>query len=1183
MAVVARPSTPAPRRTLRSYARNSRPVPLRATEAAGDPIVNSDEDNKSKSPITSKMTRKEMDDVWIPETPLKSKPSGDVHSESIQKVPVPSAAPTPSPALTPSPERDLVEVPAQKKSDLSDASVLDVSQRVTRIQGRNGNENITTKQPSSSGLSRPQAEVEKRVTRSRSKYGFRRVANNTQGTSRAILVTDDDDDDDEVISTPVPHRSRKRLQRNAPTSDDDVQEVKTPSPDKRRRTRSTSKLDKQLPEDPADNLELQAILSNAVDEASTTKMIMEWGTKEGRAKLRKLYGSHDDDEENVRRSKRITRNAAELNDTGNETESDEEALSVRKKRKKRKAASAQVSTDDSDPEESLFESPATRARRNANGVRTRRQIASIAKKQRPMRTKSKSVPLPKVGGLLRSRLKSRKVLSAQSARRSSKRSRETESHDDNKSHPKLRRSKRRLARRGASARSTYAEDETDTDNKHDKDFQNLDDTIKQLSDLDDESEGEEVVAMELEEVEESVGSEEDDDEVEEVISEEGEDDDDDDDDDEDVESEDLFEDKDEIRRPRSRRKMNGRRKRTRPRNIFQAQGDALTAQEQQERLDFLVQQSATIAKDLHVAMAAQSGKHSDEMKNVNEHGQSDKTVNEKEEEAFVPPTGENCTLQPHQNEGIKWLLMLDAQGLNAILADEMGLGKTIQAISFLASLVISGSRGPHLVIAPRNVCAHWAEEVKKFYAGQITVVTHLGTADERFENLEHVLREDAFDIMVTSYELAARDLFSKKRREGFPSYSSLLRAFRNVEFEYLVVDEAHRLKNDNSKINIGIRNYAKAQRRLLLTGTPLSNNLRELWSLMNVLNPQIFSSKATFETWFSAPFSSKLDKKNAKVGLTAAEKSVIVDRLHTVIRPFFRRRVRADVCPTFTSADEVVIRCPMSSLQKALMLHLQQRATAKDAGLNNVVMAMRRVSNHPYIVSRALYDTYDSQVTPRIVASSGKFAFLYYALPRLLAGDHRVLIFSQFREVLDFLEDLMELLHIKFSRLDGMTSADARSSGLAEFNREGSDIPVFLLTTRAGGVGLNLQTADTVILFDSDWNPSADLQAVSRIQRIGQKKTVHILRLVTDRSVDDLIVEAARHKMKTQQVAVGAGKFHTSHGAALDQRMRQRDLEQLFQKLEVINYNEIDCSSAIAGAENGPFANWGGVPTRCLY
>lgn len=673
-----------------------------------------------------------------------------------------------------------------------------------------------------------------------------------------------------------------------------------------------------------------------------------------------------------------------------------------------------------------------------------------------------------------------------------------------------------------------------------------------------------------------VEDEDDSDEMEIEGMEEG-DDDEDDEEDEDDDYEDRAWKEDFKRRQIKRRgRRNVRRKRTQPRDVFRTEGEFLTAREQKERLDFLVKQSEEIANHLHDAMGDTSKKPSGTSENVGgtkadasgDHRDAS-SIPARKEEQFVPPSGSGCELQPHQKAGVDWLLTLDSQGLNAILADEMGLGKTIQAVSFLASLVVSGSRGPHLVVAPKSVCQHWADEVRKWYPKELSVVTHIGKS-ERLEKLKYILEEDNFDILITSFDHALIDLFTKKRRPNLSwEHVQVLRAFRKVEFEYLIVDEAHRLKNDVSKTNIAIRGYDLAQRRLLLTGTPLSNNLQELWSLMNVLNPRIFSSKATFETWFSAPFASKT-KKRAKVSLTPAEQSVVVDRLHSVIRPFFRRRVRADVCPSFTSADEVIIRCPLSALQKAVLSHLQRRAKASEVGITNAIMGMRAASNHPYIFSEALYDSFDSKAREKMVVSSGKFVFLHYALPWLVTNGHRVLIFSQFKRVLDFIEDLLILLEIKFKRLDGETSSDDRTNALYDFNREGSDIPVFLLTTRAGGVGLNLQTADTVILFDSDWNPSADLQAVSRIQRIGQKKTVHILRLVTENSIDDLIVETARHKLRTQNVAVGAGKFDTSKGATLDSRRRQKDLEELLIRLEAQNYSEDQAEKAAATSqENG--------------
>lgn len=625
-------------------------------------------------------------------------------------------------------------------------------------------------------------------------------------------------------------------------------------------------------------------------------------------------------------------------------------------------------------------------------------------------------------------------------------------------------------------------------------------------------------------------------------------------------------------------KLPVRRRRTAPTNVFHNETEELSTSEQRERLDYLVEQSASIARALHQALeettrpTTHGRKHEETNRSCPEIGaslndlnkntgelpicedQSDKSVaGAPKEEDFVAPNGPGCELQPHQKEGISWLLKLDAQGLNAILADEMGLGKTVQAVAFLASLVLSGSRGPHLVIAPKNVCDHWVKEVQQWYPGQINVVSHLGPAEERIEKLQETLLDDNFDIMVTSFEIALRDLFSSLRHDSRSfECRSVLREFRKVEFEYLIVDEAHRLKNDNARMNQAIRGYDQCQRRLLLTGTPLSNNLQELWSLMNILNPHIFGSKATFESWFSAPFEHAKGEKRQI--MTNAEKSLIVDRLHTVLRPFFRRRERKDVCPQFASADEVVIPCPLSALQRAMMNHFQRRAVESEAGVSNVLMAMRNVSNHPFTATDAFSDHPISDVATNLVATSGKFCFLHYALPRLISSGHRVLIFSQFRAVLDYLEDLLDFLHITYGRLDGTTKSDERITEIADFNCEGSDIPVFLLTTRAGGVGLNLQTADTVILFDSDWNPSADLQAVSRIQRIGQKKTVHILRLVSENSVDALIVETAGHKRRTQEVAVGAGNFHTSSGAARDQKLRQKELEELLSILETQKY-----------------------------
>lgn len=872
-------------------------------------------------------------------------------------------------------------------------------------------------------------------------------------------------------------------------------------------------------------------------------------TKEGRLELKriamnKLIVDSSEDDSDTREPKRIKPSVTSTRRTRS---------SMRLRSKAASDHEQEYVQPDSESSDASSEEESQQSSADSDDEVIRRKRTSVAKKKQ-----RSSVPLPKKGGKILERLNARqkRMLTEPDGKRNNKKGNSRGSSSTSsrkpanakKNHVAGSRRSVRIRRKAKYKDFSASDDEGDSDD----DFINDNEEII-------ESEGE-IVAIDILEEED-----EEDEEIEEPELQP--------DSEPESDMDDDYDHRPSARRTKKKRKKkNVRRKRTRPTSAFDNGQIELSARERRQRLDFLVQQSADIARHLHKAItdAANlnpakengSGAAASQVQKGNETSAENETKDAKDlpegetklpmrtEEEFVKPTGEGFGLKPHQIEGVKWLLTLDAQGLNAILADEMGLGKTIQTITFLASLSISGSRGPHLVLAPKNVCDHWAKEVRRWYPGEISVVTHHGNADERLRKMEEVLEEDNFDILVTSYEMAMRDILVRKRAEGAQSeHKRVLRELRSMEFEYLVVDEAHRLKSDLSKLNISIRNYGNAQRRLLLTGTPLSNDLKELWCLMNILNPRIFSSKATFETWFSAPFQSG---GGAKAKLTHAEQSVIVDRLHTIIRPFFRRRVREDICAASVSADEIVVKCPMSEIQKALMLHYRNRLGSRDSvSANNLVMTMRMISSHPYSVTGALYDTQDKNFAKKIVASCGKFTFLHYSLPRLLAGGHRVLIFSQFRETLAFLEDLMEKLEIKCGVLHGATEPDERIQTISLFNAPDSDLQVFLLTTRAGGIGINLQTADTVILYDSDWNPCADLQAVSRIQRIGQKKTVHIMRLLTENSADEYIYEVQKHKLRTQALAVGAGKFNTSSGATINDAKRQKDLEALLQRMDV--------------------------------
>lgn len=282
-------------------------------------------------------------------------------------------------------------------------------------------------------------------------------------------------------------------------------------------------------------------------------------------------------------------------------------------------------------------------------------------------------------------------------------------------------------------------------------------------------------------------------------------------------------------------------------------------------------------------------------------------------------------------------------------------------------MIDKGKRGPHLVIAPNAVTSHWQSEAHRWFPDVMKVHVHFGS--ERFERLEEALRVDDWDVFVTSHELALRDLFSPLGASYGMSgpFRSAIRRLRKIQFEYLIVDEAHRLKNSKSRLTSALRKYGNANRRILLTGTPLSNKLDELWALLNVLNPGIFGNAETFRSWFASPFEDGEKLSNA-------EKAVIVARMHTVLRPFFRRRVRADVCDNFVSAEEVLVRCPATPLQVALqqVLQLQRRGETSSIAGKDLMWSLRKVCNHPWALSDAFMMPGDGDDLQSMVRSSGK-------------------------------------------------------------------------------------------------------------------------------------------------------------------------------------------------------------------
>ena len=470
------------------------------------------------------------------------------------------------------------------------------------------------------------------------------------------------------------------------------------------------------------------------------------------------------------------------------------------------------------------------------------------------------------------------------------------------------------------------------------------------------------------------------------------------------------------------------------------------------------------------------------------------------------------TLKPYQLRGLQWLISLYNNNLNGVLADEMGLGKTIQTIALLTYLMEKKNcNGPFLIIVPTSVLPNWQNELK-IWAPSIVAVAYKGNVSARKAIYSKELSHGNFNCLMTSYDFIIRDKSSLGK----------------IAWEYIIIDEGHRIKNSKSKLSITLAKFYKSKYRLLLTGTPLQNSLPELWSLLNFLLPTIFNSVDNFQNWFSAPFAAAGEKSE----LTEEETTLIIHRLHKVLRPFLLRRLKQEVESQLPSKVEKVIRCDFSAMQRRLydaivdFGHILRNPDTpgkkkQTKGLNNALMELRKVCNHPY-----LCDPYaDYFINEDMVRCGGKFATLDNLLRKMKASGHKVLLFSQMTEVMTILEDLMKLRDYKYLRLDGSTSMDDRARLPAEFNAPNSPYFVFILSTRAAGQGLNLQSADTVVIFDSDWNPQIDLQAQARAHRIGQTKSVRVFRLVTVKSVEETILDKANHKLDVDKKIIQAGMF----------------------------------------------------------
>ncbi|RKP15145.1 SNF2 family N-terminal domain-containing protein [Piptocephalis cylindrospora] len=452
-------------------------------------------------------------------------------------------------------------------------------------------------------------------------------------------------------------------------------------------------------------------------------------------------------------------------------------------------------------------------------------------------------------------------------------------------------------------------------------------------------------------------------------------------------------------------------------------------------------------------------------------------------------------LKDYQVKGLEWMVSLYNNRLNGILADEMGLGKTIQTISLITFLIEhKRQNGPFLVIVPLSTITNWTLEFEK-WAPAVATIVYKGTPGQRRDIQQTRLRHGSFQVLLTTYEYILKD-------------RPLLCKYKWV---HMIIDEGHRMKNASSKLSSTLQKYYHTRYRLILTGTPLQNNLPELWALLNFVLPRVFKSAKSFDEWFAEPMAAAGAGDEQRVELKEEEQLLIIQRLHKVLRPFLLRRLKKDVESELPDKVETVVRCGMSALQAALAL---QEGRAKVRGMNNTIMQLRKICNHPFVFQEVEDIINPGHRTNEMVwRASGKFELLDRMLPKFFSSNHKVLMFFQMTRIMDIMEDYMLSKGWGYLRLDGTTKSDDRTAMLGAFNAPDSPYQCFLLSTRAGGLGLNLQTADTVVIFDSDWNPHQDLQAQDRAHRIGQTKEVRIYRLITEGSVEEQILARAHDKL----------------------------------------------------------------------
>jgi SNF2 family DNA or RNA helicase len=469
------------------------------------------------------------------------------------------------------------------------------------------------------------------------------------------------------------------------------------------------------------------------------------------------------------------------------------------------------------------------------------------------------------------------------------------------------------------------------------------------------------------------------------------------------------------------------------------------------------------------------------------------------------PASLETTLRDYQRLGFKWLKTLSHYGLGGILADDMGLGKTLQILAMLLSDKQQGSQEPSMVVAPTSLIYNWEEEVQKFVPDLKTLIIS-GSKNERKKLMEQI---PAADLVITSYPLIRRD------KEDYEAYT----------FRCCIIDEAQHIKNPVSQGAKAVKSI-QAKRRFAMTGTPMENSLSELWSIFDFIMPGYLFSHNKFMSTYEKPIVKDHDADS-------------VEELARHIKPFILRRLKVDVLKELPEKIESKMVAELTEEQKKIYLAYLSQVRGEIAAeidssgyekshikILSALTRLRQICCHPGV----FLEDYRGE--------SGKLLLLDEVISDALSGGHRILLFSQFTSMLKLIRERLNASHVSTFYLDGNTDVLERIKLVRSFNEGEGD--VFLISLKAGGTGLNLTGADTVIHYDPWWNPAVEDQASDRAYRIGQDKVVHVMRLITKGTIEEKIEHLKEQKRNLTDAVIKPGETFVS-------RMSENEVMALFE------------------------------------